>query len=306
MTFLPPDTEPYGVTARGFNRKPLSVALSELEQSNIGVFGPGVIQTEQSPFGQWNGLRADLVATLWQALEDVYQSYDPDQAEGARLDMLARLRLISRVAGESDESLRQAITNLGVPNTRDADFDRAVKNVEGVTWSKIYSNDTGVVDANGMPPNSVTVAALGGSDSEIATVARQFVVPGITTFGNVNVSTNIEGFCRSIGITRPDEVPIFLVVEVSKHNDPSGCPHPSNAAISGALLNGLTGANRPANGQDITMHLIRTIISCAFPHVEVLDAEGGRDGDPVGPLPLTFTFNEIASIVLNDITITAV
>jgi uncharacterized phage protein gp47/JayE len=297
----------YGVTVNGFNRKPLSVLLAEIEQANIDIFGPGLIQTEQSPMGQLNGLRADLLATEWENLLDVYQSLDPDQAEGARLDMLARIRLISRFLGESDESLRQAITNAGTPNTRDADFYRAVLNVDGVTWAKIYSNDTGAVDGDGLPAHSVAVVALGGDDGEIATVARQFIVPGITAYGNTQVSTTIEGFCRSIGITRPTPVPIFLDIEVDKTNSAQGCPPPSNSAIAQALFNSMTGRDtRPANGQDITKHLLTVIVSCMFPSVEIISVEGGRVGDAAVPLPLSIGFNEIATISLNDITITAV
>ena len=297
----------YGVTVNGFNRKPMSVLLAEIEQANIDIFGPGLIQTEQSPMGQLNGLRADLLATEWENLLDVYQSLDPDQAEGARLDMLARLRLISRFAGESDESLRQAITNAGTPNTRDADFYRAVLNVDGVTWAKIYSNDTGAVDGDGLPAHSVAVVALGGDDGEIATIARQFIVPGITAYGNTQVSTTIEGFCRSIGITRPTPVPIFLNIDVDKTSNAQGCPPPSNSAIAQALFNSMTGRDtRPANGQDITKHLLTVIVSCMFPSVEIISVEGGRVGDAAGPLPLSIGFNEIATISLNDITITAV
>lgn len=297
----------YGVTVNGFNRKPLSVLLAEIEQANIDIFGPGLIQTEQSPMGQLNGLRADLLATEWENLLDVYQSLDPDQAEGARLDMLARIRLISRFIGESDESLRQAITNAGTPNTRDADFYRAVLNVDGVTWAKIYSNDTGAVDGDGLPAHSVAVVALGGDDGEIATVARQFIVPGITAYGNTQVSTTIEGFCRSIGITRPTPVPIFLNIDVDKNNNAQGCPPPSNSAIAQALFNSMTGRDtRPANGQDITKHMLTVIVSCMFQSVEITSVEGGRVGDAAGPLPLSIGFNEIATISLNDITITAV
>lgn len=297
----------YGVTVNGFNRKPLSVILSEIEQSNIAIFGPGVIQTPQSPMGQLNALRAALIAQEWEALEDVYQSTDPDQAEGARLDTHGRVRLISRMPGESDERLRQAITNLGAPNVRDADFYRAVTNVEGVTWARIYSNDTGSVDASGLAPHSVAVAAIGGDDEEIATVARQFVVPGISTSGNVIVSTTIDGFCRSINITRPAEVPVWVSVTVTKNHDPSGCPPPSNAAIAEALLIGLTGTSRPANGQDITLHMVRTAISCMFPHVEVMSAAGGRfDDTGSSSLPIQIGFFEIATLSLGNITITAV
>ena len=297
----------YGVTVNGFNRKPLSVLLAEIEQANIDIFGPGLIQTEQSPMVQLNGLRADLLATEWENLLDVYQSLDPDQAEGARVDMLARIRLISRFIGETDESLRQAITNAGTPNTRDADFYRAVLNVDGVTWAKIYSNDTGAVDGDGLPAHSVAVVAIGGDDGAIATVARQFIVPGITAYGNTQVSTTIEGFCRSIGITRPSPVPIFLNIDVDKNNNAHGCPPPSNSAIAQALFNSMTGRDtRPANGQDITKHLLTVIVSCMFPSVEIISVEGGRVGDAAGPLPLSIGFNEIATISLNDITITAV
>lgn len=296
----------YGVVVSGFSRKPLSVILGEIEQSNIGIFGPGVIQTAQSPMGQLNGLRADLLAAAWEMFEDIYQSYDPDQAEGTRLDILSRLRLITRAPDESDASLRQAITNLGVPNTRDADFYRAIINIDGVTWAKIYSNDTGATDANGLAAHSVSVVAIGGSDEEVALSARQYVVPGISTYGNTMVSTEIEGFCRSIQIMRPEQVPIFLNLTVSKTNDAAGCPPPSNAAIAQTLFAGMTGENRPVNGQDITLHLIRTIISCVYPNVEVTVATGNRVGSGAAALPIVIDFDEMASITLANIAITAV
>lgn len=295
----------YGAVVSGFSRKPLSVILGEIEQSNIDIFGPGVIQTAQSPMGQLNGLRADLLSAAWEMFEDVYQSYDPDQAEGTRLDILARLRLISRQPGELDGPLRQAITNAGTPNTRDADFYRAVVNVPGVTWAKVYSNDTGVTDANGLAAHSVSVVALGGDNEEIALVARQYVVPGISTYGNTVVSTEIDGFCRSMQIMRPTEVPAFLNVTVIKWNDAAGCPPPANAAIAQTLYAGLSEANRPANGQDITLHLIRTIISCAYPNVEVTAATGARVGSPADALPILFNFDEMAAIRLANINITA-
>lgn len=296
----------YGVVSTGFSRKPLAVILAELEAANNVTFGPGLIQTSQSPMGQLNGLRADAITQAWEIGEEAYQSRDPEQAEGINLDILARLRLISRVLGESDESLRQAITNAGVANTRDADFYRAVLNVDGVTWAKIYSNDSGSTDANGIAAHSVSVAALGGSDEEVATVARQYIVPGISSYGNTVVSTEIDGFCRSISIMRPIETPIKLAITVSKQNGADGCPPPSNTAIAQTLFAGLTGANRPANGQDITLHMIRTIISCVYPNVEVTAAQGALVANALAALPLAIDFDEIATITLDNITVTAV
>lgn len=296
----------YGVVSTGFSRKPLTVILAELEAANIISFGPGLIQTSQSPMGQLNGLRADAITQAWEIGEEAYQSRDPEQAEGINLDILARLRLISRVPDETDESLRQAITNSGVANTRDADFYRAILNVDGVTWAKIYSNDTGSTDANGIAAHSVSVAVLGGSDEEVATVARQYIVPGISSYGNTVVSTEIDGFCRSISIMRPTETPIKLAVTVSKQNGSDGCPPPSNAAIAQTLFAGLTGANRPANGQDITLHMIRTIISCVYPNVEVTAGQGALVANALAALPLAIDFDKIATITLANITVTAV
>lgn len=296
----------YGVVATGFARKPLSVILSDIEEANIAQLGPGAIQTPQSPLGQVNGLRADAIAQVWEIVEEVYQARDPEQAEDINLDILARLRLIARVPGEDDVSLRQAVINTGVANTRDADFSRAVLNISGVTWAKIYSNDEDVVDANGMTPHSVCVAVLGGDDAAVALVARQYIVPGISSFGNRLVSTEIDGFCRSTHILRPVEAPIKLALTVSKYNDATGCPPPSNAAIAQTLYAGLTGANRPSNGKAITLHLIRTLISCIYPNVEVTAATGARADDGLSALPLAVSFSEIVTINLDDITITAV
>lgn len=296
----------YGVVATGFNRKPLDVILSEIEQSNIEIMGPGLIQTAQTKFGQWNGLRADLIAALWEIAQDAYQSYDPDQAEGVPLENLARLRLISRQSGELDASLRLAITNTGAANTRDADFYRAVLNVDGVTWARIYSNDTKTTDSNGMTANTVCVAALGGDDEEVATVARQWVIPGMTSYGNTVVSTVISGFCRSMNIMRPEEISIKLALTVSKTNDANNCPPPSNAAIAQTLYAALTAqGTRPANGQDITLHLIRTIVSSAYPNVQVTAATGSLVGDSLAALPFVVAFDEMVTIDLDDITVTA-
>lgn len=295
----------YGVVTTGFSRKPLTVILAEIEQANIETFGPGIIQTSQSPMGQLNGLRADVLSAAWEMFEDIYQSYDPDQAEGTRLDILARLRLISRTTDEQDSSLRLAITNVGIPNTRDADFYRAVTNVDGVTYAKIYSNDTGATDANGLPAHSVSVVAIGGDSEEIALAARQYIVPGISSYGNTIVSTEVDGFCRSSSIMRPEEIPVFLSVTVQKTNGEGGCPPPSNAAIAQTLFAGMTGSNRPDNGEDITLHMIRTIVSCVFPNVEVTSVTGGKLGVS-STFPIAIDFDEIASIALDDITVTAV
>lgn len=270
----------YGVQPTGFVRKPLSVIQAEIEALLITEFGPDVIQTPQSPLGQLNGLMADMITELWEVAEGVYQSYDPDQAEGLPLDNLARLRLLTREDGETDGSFRRAITNSNVARIGMADLARAVQNVPGVRYRQVFVNETNEVDANSMAPHTVAVAVLGGEDDEIGAVINQYVSPGISTFGNAVINTIDEGFCRTFRIVRPIEVPVSLVVQVKTSNDRFGCPAPSPTAIGSALFAYLTETEtRPWNGQDISPYLVRSFVEANFAVVEYVNLIGQREGD---------------------------
>lgn len=293
----------YGVVSTGFSRKPLAVIQTEIQAAAIEVFGEDVIQTAQSPLGQLHGLMADLISQQWEMAEDTYQSYDPDQAEGVRLDMLARLRVLERATGEDDASLRQATTNTGRARIDLQDLLRAVTGLDGVTYTQVFVNDTDTTDANGLGGHSVAVAVLGGDDSDIALTIRTYVVPGIGTSGNVRVDTNIEGVCRSTWVVRPTPVPITLEIEVVRRSDRLGCPPAALTAIAEGLILDLSADRRLINGEDVTLFSVRSAIESRYPNVEVVSVLGSRDGDPVDDLPIAISFQEIASFALADITV---
>lgn len=285
----------YGVQPTGFIRKPLSVILAEMEALMITEFGPGLIQTAQSPMGQINGLMSNLIAQLWESAEDVYQSYDPDQAEGARLEILGRMRLLNRFGNETDESFRRAITNQGRARIDLQDLSRAVSGLDGVTYSQVFINDTGTLDEFTLPLGTVVIAVLGGDDAEIAATARRFIVPGVTTWGNVRASTTVDGFCRSFDLLRPTLVPITLEIDIRTFNDRLGCPPPTPTSMRVALLENL----RLLNGDDVTYFRVRSVLESLFNTVEVLAIRPTRDGLPTGVIG----FTEIATLELADITV---
>lgn len=290
----------YGVTPTGFSRKPLSIILAEIEAANITQFGPGLVQTSQSPMGQINGLMAELINMVWELGEDIYQSYDPDQAEGARLGMLARLRLINRAEDETDPSFRRAITNEGQARIDLQDISRAVADIPGVTYSHVWVNDDDSVDENGMPAGSICVAVTGGDDAEIAAAVRRYVVPGITVFGNTEVESVVDGYCRTLRILRPIEVPVTLSVTVRTFKDQLGCPPPAATAIETALLNGLY----LLNGDDITAYRIRSVIENSFSNVEVISFEGERNELAQAPgVRVDIAFIERATLAADYVTI---
>lgn len=288
----------YGVVSTGFSRKPLAEILAEIEASLITEFGPEVIQTPQSPLGQINGLMANLVAELWEFAEDIYQSYDPDQAEGVRLESLGRLRLLQRVVGETDESFRQAITNTGRARVDLQDLSRAIAAIEGVTYSHVFVNETGQLDTLNILAGTIVVAVIGGDDETIASVMRQYVVPGISTWGNTIVSTEIDGYCRSMTILRPIAVPIELTVNVRTFTDRLGCPPPSATAIKEAIISDF----EFLNGDDVTFYRIRQILESAFDTVEVLSIAAIRD-DGESDSEAEIGFIEIATLAIGDITV---
>lgn len=283
----------FGVQPTGYVRKPLPTTLAEMEASIITEFGPGAIQTAASPLGQLNGLMADLITELYELGADIYQSYDPDQAEGTRLDTLAKIRLLRR-GNEKDEAFRKSITNEGVARVGMADFQRALVGVPGVTYAKVFVNETSSVDANGMPPNTIAASVIGGEDLDVGEVVNRYVTPGISTHGNVPVQTDEDGFCRQFQIVRPIEVPVNLTIDVRMKS--GDCPAPSPAAVGSALTTYLTAsATRPPNGQAITPFIIRQFIESTFPQVEFVYFAGTRDGITSG-MNVPILFFEIAQV----------
>lgn len=298
----------YGVVNEGFSRKPYAVILAEIEQQLVTEFGPDVIQTAQSPLGQLNGLFADMINELWEYGEDVYQSYDPNQAEGTQLEVLGAIRLLKRDDLETDAKYRLAITNEGKARINTADFLRALKNINGVDYVEVFVNDENKVDENGLEPHSVAVAAIGGDEQEIASVINKYVVPGITSFGNTRIRTEIDGRCRNIGLIRPIEVPITLRVIVRDNPAARDCPSPSPTVIASALLQRFNNVDtRPINGQSITSYLVRSFVESQFAGVEVVRIEARRnnEGDNAPFLDImTISFWEIA--LIEEVTVTVV
>lgn len=296
----------YGVTSTGFNRPRVPELLAEIEEKVRGIFGAGVIQTAQSDLGQLNGLFADLSATLWETAEDTYQSYDPDQAEGVRLEQLARMRLLERISGEEDSEFRQAITNAGRARLDIADIERAAASVTGVAWCKAYAAGR-CSTVQGLPSRSVAIAAIGGADADIAAAVRPYVVPGIDLYGNAFVDLIVDGYCRTYEIVRPTILPLGLALNVRLLPDRQGCPPPSALAIAETVAAGFAGPDRPVNGQDVSLHLLRTVLSKTYQNVEIVS--GTATLLPNGltlPLPYSVLFLEMAAVDPDNVTITVI
>lgn len=88
--------------------------------------------------------------------------------------------------------------------------DGAIANVAGVTRHKLYENDTGAVDANGLPPHSISAIVDGGDITEIAQTIRGSKGQGTSTYGTTSVTVpDTYGNPHVVSFSRSTDVPVY-------------------------------------------------------------------------------------------------
>ncbi|EDV9708864.1 hypothetical protein KX61_004854 [Salmonella enterica subsp. enterica] len=88
--------------------------------------------------------------------------------------------------------------------------DGAIANIAGVTRHKLYENDTGKTDGNGLPPHSISAIVDGGDVTEIARTIRGNKGQGVRTWGKTSVTVpDRYGNPNIISFSRPTDVPVY-------------------------------------------------------------------------------------------------
>lgn len=88
--------------------------------------------------------------------------------------------------------------------------DGAIANIAGVTRHKLYENDTGKTDGNGLPPHSISAIVDGGDVTEIARTIRGNKGQGVRTRGKTSVTVPDKyGNPHIISFSRPTDVPVY-------------------------------------------------------------------------------------------------
>ncbi|MDC7234975.1 MAG: baseplate J/gp47 family protein [Spirochaetales bacterium] len=76
----------YGLTAEGYIPKTLPVITEELEKEYKALYGDDLDVSSDSAMGQWIGVSAKREALIWEGLQELYASRDPNSAEDVPLD----------------------------------------------------------------------------------------------------------------------------------------------------------------------------------------------------------------------------
>lgn len=118
---------------------------------------------------------------------------------------------------ETDAELRRRQSqSVALPSlTPFEGVDGAIANVAGVTRHKLYENDTGVTDSNGLPPHSISAIVDGGDVTEIAQTIRGNKGQGVSTYGSTSVTVpDTYGNPHVISFSRSVDVPVHVSIKL--------------------------------------------------------------------------------------------
>nr|DAL18057.1 MAG TPA_asm: Baseplate J like protein [Caudoviricetes sp.] len=118
-------------------------------------------------------------------------------------------------AAETDAQLRvRQAQSVAIPALTPFDaVDGAIANLTGVTRHKLYENDTGAVDGNGIPAHSLAAIVDGGDVTEIAQTLRGKKGQGVATYGSTTVTVPDKyDNPHAISFSRSTDVPIYVAI----------------------------------------------------------------------------------------------
>lgn len=181
----------------------------------------------------------------------------------------------------------------------------ALQNLSGVSYAKVYENDTSSTDSNGIPPKSVAAVVVGGAAASVAQLIYDTKGPGTGTFGSTTISTTDNyGLAHSVSFTVPTQVRITVSVTIKAL---SGYTSAIGTQLLQALsdyVNGLgvgvgvfvVRLSLPAQlygGSGSSAYELTTVLAAAFP-----SSPSSAD------IPITFT--QRATLSVADISLTVI
>ena len=203
---------------------------------------------------------------------------------------------------ETDEELRERFRvskAVRANNMAEALYSQ-LRELEDVSYARIYENMTDAEDLIGLPPHSYMAIVRGGTDTDIGEVVWNNKPLGIASEGNTSVvirdSQNLE---RIVNFSRPTEVPIFVDVTVKK----VGNTFPSDGVdrIRQAVVDFIN--NTATFGEDIIYTRMFTPINTVPGH-QVDELKIGKTSITMGTTNIVINWDEFPIALPENITVT--
>lgn len=208
------------------------------------------------------------------------------------------------VAAETDAELRvRQSQSVALASLTPFDaVDGAIANVEGVTRHKLFENDQGVTDSNGLPPHSISAIVEGGDATEIANTIRSVKGQGVSTYGTTAVIvTDKYGNPYTIRFSRPIDVPVYVSItlkaltgyssEVGDEIKAAVASYINSLAIGDSVL--LSRVYSPAN--------LGVVSGGNARYYDIMELLIGRSADDVAAANLVVAYDESASCSVDNI-----
>lgn len=178
--------------------------------------------------------------------------------------------------------------------------------VPGVSRCEVYENDTSQVDANGLPPHSITVVVEGGDDIAIAQQIKARKGVGGYTNGTTEIKLlEANGDYQIIRFYRPTYRPIFIAFDICPLAGYSSATATAIQKAAASYLNGLK------IGDDLTVSALWGAALSVMPNLSspifaIRDVRVGITANALEHKDIVIAFNEVtqgnpANVVTNPV-----
>lgn len=218
--------------------------------------------------------------------------------------------LNSATPGESAETdaqlrVRQA-QSVSLPSLTPFDaVDGALANVDGVTRHKLYENDTGSPDANGLPAHSIAAIVDGGDATVIAQTLQGKKGQGVSTYGSTAVIVSDKyGNPKTIAFSRSRDVPVYAALTIKAFTGYTSQVGEDIRRAIAAYINSLEIGSDVLLSRIYSPANIGVVSGGSSRFYDITDLRIGRSSGTVARDNIDIAFDESASSATGNISIT--
>ena len=210
-------------------------------------------------------------------------------------------------AAEKDSELRiRQRQSVALPSKTPFDaLDGAIANVTGVTRHRLYENDTGSLDSNGLPAHSIAAIVDGGDVNAIGKVIQGKKGQGVSTFGSTAVAVQDSwGNPHTISFSRSAAVPVYVAIVLKVFTGYTTQVGEDIKAAIAAYINSLD------IGDDLLLSRVYSPANIGVSsggesrYYDISSLQIGRSSTATAPANIITAYNEAVTCSVNNISIT--
>ncbi len=172
-----------------------------------------------------------------------------------------------------------------------------IAEVSGVLRYKIYENDTGEIDENGIPEHSVCCVVEGGDPDDIAKEIWLRKTPGCGTFGNIAVNVETPNPILNnpppIHFFRPAYIDVYVKINIKRRTGYVDAMEKQIKERVAGFINSLIEA--------IAQSIVPNMRSPAFTLSASVPVIVGTDGNILAETDVEIAFNQAARCSINNV-----